>query len=282
MANMPVINGNQYVNVTTPRVFHIQESIRKNIKVIRRTDLDNTNKYYYQVLFPFMVRWEYWLALQGVNGNFFDTAEGQNGFNNEWFRYANGQVDDWRTYYELTVNLTKNGTPMSYEQLSGFSITDYNVLVGDYIKTFDSSFTTELYNAVSGQRYIQTTDDTGLEAVFVMDSGYQLSGCFIAFHIQTKEGTGVSEFRRYSSVNVQASDTYFASTTGNDLINLSTPTATTLRARCLIDKDTFPANVPIHSISARLYYVDPPLTEYLVYEDSTPIYTEDLDVLAEE
>jgi len=223
MANMPVINDNQYVDVTTPRVFHIEESIRKNIKVIRRTDLDDTGKYYYQVLFPFMVRWEYWLALQGVNGNFFDTAEGQNGFNNEWFRYANGQVDDWRTWYDFTVNVTKNGTPMSYSETSVFSITDYNVLGGDYIKTYDSQFATELYNAVSDRWYIQTTDNTGLEAVFTMDSGYQLGGCFVAFHIQTKEGSGVSEFRRYSSVNVQSSDTYFDSTTGNDLIYLAKP-----------------------------------------------------------
>lgn len=255
MANMPVINGNQYVNVTTPRVFHIEESIRKNIKVIRRTDLDDTGQYYYQVLFPFMVRWEYWLALQGVNGDFFNTAEGQNGFNNEWFRYSNAQVDDWRTYYDITVNVTKNGTPMSYSESTVFTITNYNELTGDYIKTFDKTFTTELYNAVSDRYYIQTTDDTGLEAVFVMNSGYQLSDYFVAFHIQTKEGNGITEFRRYSSVNVQSSDTYFKSTTGNDLIDLNKPSGTILRARCLIDKNLFPANVPINSISARLYYI---------------------------
>ena len=278
MANMPVINGNQYVNVTTPRVFHIEESIRKNIKVIRRTDLDDTGKYYYQVLFPFMVRWEYWLALQGVNGDFFNTAEGQNGFNNEWFRYSNAQVDDWRTYYDITVNVTKNGTPMSYSESNVFAITNYNELTGDYIKTFDKTFTTELYNAVSDRYYIQTTDDTGLEAVFVMDSGYQLSGCFVAFHIQTKDGNGVTEFRRYSSVNVQSSDTYFKSTTGNDLIDLNKPSGTILRARCLIDKNLFPANVPINSISARLYYVDPPLTEYKITEDGIPKITEDGEV----
>jgi len=281
-SGLPVINGNQYIDTNIPRVFHIQEDIRKQIKIKRRVDLDNAGRYYYQVIFPFVVRWEYWLALQNVNGDFFDTNEGQNGFNNEWVRYANGTTGDWKTYYELEVNVTKNGTPLRYSASNVFSIEDYNPLDGDYIKTFDSTFSTELYNAVSDRYYIQNGLDTGLEAVFTMDSGYQLSGCFVCFHIQTKEGNGVAEFRRYSSINPQASDTYFKSIGGNDLIALAKPTATTLRARCLIDKNLIPTNTPIYSISARLYYVDPPLTEYFVYEDSTPIYTEDLEVLVKE
>lgn len=282
MANMPVINGAQYVNLDIPRVFHIEEGIRKNVQIKRRTDLDATGFLYYDVVFPFVIRYEYWLALQGVSGDFFDTNEDFNGFNNQWLRYANGTTPDWSTYVEFTINTTKNGEPISYTQKTLFTIADYNQLGGDDIKTYTSDFATELYNAVSDRWYIQSNDDTGLEATFGMVSGFQLTGCFVEFKIQTKEGSGINEFRRYSSVNVQSSDTYMKSLTGNDLVTLTNPSAGLLRARCFIDKNLIPTGVPIYSISASLWYVDPPLTEYFVYEDSTPIYTEDLEVLVKE
>lgn len=279
MANMPVINGAQYVNLDVPRVFHIEEGIRKNVQIKRRTDLDATGFLYYDVVFPFVIRYEYWLALQGVNGDFFDANEDFNGFNNQWLRYANGTTPDWSTYVEFTINTTKNGTPISFVQKELFTIDNYNKLGGDDIKTYTSDFATELYNAVSDRWYIQSNDDTGLEATFGMVSGFQLAGCFVEFKIQTKEGNGISEFRRYSSVNVQSSDTYMKSLTGNDLVTLTNPSTGVLRARCFIDKNLIPVGVPIYSISASLWYKDPPLTEFLTYEDSTPIYTEDSEVI---
>ena len=274
MSNMPVYGGNQYVNEVTPRNFHIQESIRKDIKVVRRTDLDNSGKYYYDVQFPFMVRWEDWIAKNNVNGDFFNTSELNNGLNNEWFRFANGLVTDWVVSYGLTVSVTKNGTPLQYSFGKNATIGDYQTLVGDSIKTFDPTFTTELYNAVSARHYLNTVSDTGLQAIFAMDSGYSLAGCFVAFHIETYQGNGRDEVRRYSSVNVQASDTYFESITGNDLIDLAKPSALVLRARCLISGDLIPPNTTIWRVSARLYYVDPPLTQVKYKEDGTVKETE--------
>ncbi len=278
MSNMPVYGGNQYVNELTPRTFHIAESVRKDIKVIRRTDLDASSRYYYDVQFPFMVRWEDWILKNNVNGDFFDTAELNNGLNNEWFRFANGLVNDWNVYHELTVSVTKNGTPLQYDITNQFSIGDYQTLAGDSIKTFDPTFATELYNAVSARHYLNTVSDTGLQAIFAMDSGYSLAGCFVAFHIETYQGNGRDEVRRYSSVNVQASDTYFESITGNDLIDLATPSALVLRARCKISGDLIPSNTTIWRVSARLYYVDPPITDFKITERGEYKITEDGDL----
>ena len=278
MSNMPIYGGNQYVNEVTPRVFHIQESVRKDIKVIRRTDLDASSKYYYDVQFPFMVRWEDWILKNNVNGDFFNTAELNNGLNNEWFRFANGLVDDWSVHHELTVSVTKNGTPLQYDITNQFSIGDYQTLAGDSIKTFDPTFATELYNAVSDRHYLNTVSDTGLQAIFAMDSGYSLSGCFVAFHIETYQGNGRDEVRRYSSVNVQATDTYFESISGNDLIDLAKPSALVLRARCLISGNLIPPNTTVWRVSARLYYVDPPITDFKITERSEYKITEDGDL----
>lgn len=278
MANFPVINGAQFVNLDVPRVFHIQEGIRKNVQIKRRTDLDATGFLYYDFVFPFLIRWEYWLALQGVNGDFFDTTKPFNGFNNQWLRFANGATPDWSTYVEFTINTTKNGLPISYQQKTLFTIQNYNELGGDFIKTYTSDFTTELYNAVSDRWYIQSTDDTGLEATFGMVTGFQLNGCFVEFKIQTKEGNGITEFRRYSSVNVQSSDTYMRSLSGNDLVTLTNPTTGLLVARCFIDKNLIPLNTPIYSISASLWYVDPPLTEFKETERGFAKDTENGDI----
>lgn len=266
--------GMQYFSESSAREFHIAESIRKNITLDRREDLDDGDKYYYQLRFPFMVRWEYWQALSVVNSAFFNNSLPNNGKNHRWFRYANSQVTDWQTYYKITVNATKNGTPLKYELLNAFTINDYTEISGDYIKTFDETFTTELYNAVTDKKYILQDANTGVQVVFEMDSGYDISKCTVEIHIEANELGGTPGTRRLSTVNAQITDTWFKGINDDGLTIKAAPSTTILRARALIDKTLIPFTNPVYKISARLYYEGLP-TEFMLFEDGTPMEFED-------
>lgn len=249
----------QQINLSIPRVFHIPTTeIRKNIVVQRRSDLDAGGKVYFDIVFPFMVRWEYWLALAGVNSDFFDINEPNDNFNNSWLHYANGSVANWVCRYEFIVNVKKNGTPLQFTASNDFSVTDYST--DGSIKTYDSN-NVELTNGAL--KYVLGYEDTKIVATFPnLDSGFNINNCHVVIGIEVKEQGGVSGRRRLSSLNVQTTDTWLKSATGNGLVSKAATSSTEMTATCYIDKTLIPLNVSEFKVSARLYY--PPFK--LVYK----------------
>ena len=271
MANLPLMGGYQYIDLSVPRVFHIPTTeIRKNVMVKRRTDLDASGKVYFDVTFPFMVRWEYWLALANVNSDFFDLAEPNNGFNNYWNSYeGGGALINWDCYYEIIVNATKNGVPQQYSIEDMFTI-DY--AKGTNILTYDSA-NVELTNISAGKKYILGYEDTKVVATFdSMPSGFVLSDCAVEIGIEVFEQGGIIGKRMFSSVNIRTSDTWFKTSNVSGLVDLTIFDATTLKATCLIDYNLIPTNLK-YSMTARLYYKGDN-AEFLLAEDGTPLTTE--------
>ncbi len=69
------------------------------------------------------MRWEYWEARTGANDDFFDTSEPNNGWNHDWSRIA--ATSGWDVYYKATVNVVKNGNPLTYTAESKIELEDY-------------------------------------------------------------------------------------------------------------------------------------------------------------
>ena len=250
MANLPLMGGYQYIDLSVPRVYHIPTTeIRKNILVKRRTDLDSAGKIYFAVTYPVMLRWEYWLPLVTANADFFDLAEPQNGLNNSWFRYSNNGVANWITKYEFIVNATKNGLPQQYKLSNEIIVGEAK---GTAIKTYNTANVEQTNGA---DRYILGTEDTTVVATFdTMPSGFALVDCCVVIAIEVFEQGGIIGRRRFSSVNVQTTDTWFKTSNVTGLVDLAIASATVLTATCKLDYTLLPANLE-YSISARLYYL---------------------------
>jgi len=265
----------QFINLTIPRVFNIPTTeIRKNIEVKRRTDLDAGGLVYFDVVFPFMVRWEYWAALAGVNSAFFDITKPNNGFNNEWFDY--NQLSNWFCYYKVTINARKNGIPQQYVSRVEMPITDYlPTPANGTIKTYDAN-NVELYNSAIPRRYVLGYEDTKIVATFNnLDTGFDPDDCEVVIGVEVFEQGGIGGRRSLSSKNPRFNPvTWLFSATGDGLVVKDNPTSTTLTGTCYIDKSLLPTNFPIYSISARLYY--PPLKgDFKILENDTLKLTED-------
>jgi len=159
----------QFINFVQDRVFKMPTNDeRKQIKVSRRSDLDTTDFRYYEMYYPFMMRWEDWIALLNANTNFFDASLPQNGLNQLWNRYST--FANWDLYYRNQVilnqldNVTNINSQLTYSQdkiIDSFTYLEST----DWINEDISSFTLTGSPLLSGgTEFIQGFEDTKIIA----------------------------------------------------------------------------------------------------------------------
>jgi hypothetical protein len=243
-SSLQVINGNQFIDLTLPRPYKIPTAEpRKNIRIRRRTDLDGGELYYYDIAYPFAIRWEDWVALAGVNGAFFDTNELNNGFNNEWLRYDT--LANWNVYFEIEVNATKNGLPQSYSQNFPIEIKDFESNP-DFINETLSVFRTSDDLDLNG--YILGYEANYVKATFELATGtFDVNNTGVFFFIEDTGTGGVNDKERSSNLYTVLANQRFG-TVGT----LTTSAGDTiLEATCPINFANLTAN---QTIVARLFY----------------------------
>jgi hypothetical protein len=271
--NLPFADQN--INFLQDRVFHIPANeIRKPISVQRRVDLDVAQKQYYTILYPFKVRWEYWVKLIGANTAFFNASQPQNGLNNKWHKYT--LLSNWGLYYELTVSATKNGIALNYTDELPITSFDYNSNSEwnlESIKSFDGA--TELISG--GKKYLMGFKDTKIVASFhkTDNTAIDLSKAVVNILIEVFESGGIEGQRRMSSIWSSDSDTWFKSINGSDKVVLSLATTVssndTIKATVNVGADLIPSSSKF-SITARLYYLNvPPYTAGKLFENGDPM-----------
>lgn len=276
-----ITSVDQNINTTIARPFHIPiVEIRKNIVIQRRFDLDSGEQTWYSILFPFKLRWEDWIALPGANVVFFNSAQDNNGLNQDWHHYS--LVANWGIYYEIEVVATKNGVPEGYTQEILITTKDYasnTVYNATSIKSYDGI--TELVNA--GTKYLLGYKDTRIVASFkhTDNSAFDLTKCVVNMLIEVFEQGGVTGQRRMSSLWVSASDTWFKSidTSNKTILTLATTTGANDTVKATVDVDYF--QIPVAAafkITARLYELTiPPYDLYKNFEDDEDFEFEDSD-----
>jgi hypothetical protein len=247
LSNLGVINGHQFINFSLPRPFKIPTNEpRKNIIIRRRTDLDTADNFYYDFAYPFLVRWEYWVALAGVNGAFFNQAQPNNGFNQDWFPYDN--LATWDIFVETEIRATKNGALQSYRSQTQLEVKDY-LSNPDFIN--ESLVSRRTSDNVNLNGYILAYEDNYLEARFEINSGtFNLSNAAVVFSLEQFGVGGQDGRERASSVYAIASDSLF-----KGAVTLSLDSGdTVLKAVVPIDIAKFQQLQGQFTVVARLYY----------------------------
>lgn len=170
-AGTEVINDLEYIDLEQKRVFKQCSAVEDNtdkFRVSRDIGADAGDERYYDVYFPYMNRWEYWIAKTGVNADFFDTGEENNGQNEQWFRY--GDLANWDLFTFVEVTVEVNGVEQDpYVFENEFEIQDYQSGVDwtdENIETFDED-DNQLING--GDEYILGYADTKVKATFTWD-----------------------------------------------------------------------------------------------------------------
>ncbi len=275
-------SGYQYVNITQPRSYHIPSSEpRKNIVIKRRGDLDTDDQFYYDFIFPFMIRWEYWEVLAAVNSAFFNTTEPNNGFNQEWERYSDESISaNWKMYYEFHTVFDFNGHNLSYTDeaqiFNGLQNLPVKAWSFEYIKSFDPDFPTiELYDAVNMKKFILGYKNTLMKVLFKNTEAFLSGDVSVLSPIEVYEEGGVAGRRRFSSVQPMLSDTWMKEITTPGLIDLDFSTPDYVLATFLIDYTQLP-NKPKFKIGGRLFEISAGLLGGKITEEDVQKITEGL------
>ena len=246
-----VIGDTQFIDVTTDRVFQMPDNEqRKQIKIKRRSDLDTTDLRFYEVFYPFMVRWEDWQQLLNVNGDMFDISEDNNGQNHDWQRYDT--ISGWDLYYRLTVKGTKNGNPIIKVKDTLFTTLDYTEdsdWINETIKAFDVATNTELVNGID--KLLKTETRIEITKEFSGGSPPSLAQVEWLMMIETFREGGIEDIRFLSSVYNWTQFSWFTSTDSSNKVVKSLNSGV-FKAEALINFSELPDNIDF-TVSGRIY-----------------------------
>jgi hypothetical protein len=255
-AAYPIIAGQaQAIDFEQDRVFKIPTEVRKTIVIERDYDSDTTYVKYFKMYYPFMLRWEYWEALQGLTTaptGIFDNTESLNGLNHLWYRFTT--IGNWKIYHEVIFTIEQNGE--QFTTTATTEIADSNNYEGnaewgnETIKSYDSS-NNELVSG--GTKFVNGYENTKIVASFEKLSGYvpTVAQVGIVIWIHVYEQGGISSIRRISSFYETDNQTWFESTDTSNKVVVA-KSGSTFTGQCYLDYTKLPTNSQ-YTIYARLY-----------------------------
>lgn len=277
-----IVNQVPEFDETTPRNFVIPSTeVRKDIRLRRRNDLDAGTLKFYEIIYPFRVRFEAFKQLTGVNiinsftNDFYDSSLEFNGVNNNWFRYANHS--DWGIFVRLEVDIqTGDGGPQTFTEDTEFTISDYLANPdwdNEITRYFDAS------SNLLPANIVLLNQDTKIQAdfEFIGATPPTLADLDGVLYIGRDEIDDIFSQRSLSTVYDRESVSWFKSQIGNGLVKISNPSGNIWRLEADIDSTKIPDDAPL-CITARIYdkrigAVVPPDAKLL--EDGQPKLLED-------
>lgn len=270
----------QNFNFLQDRVFKMPTGEqRKEIKVNRRFDLDTGDLKYYDMWYPFMMRWEDFVALLNANTQFFDNTLANDGLNNLWNRYTT--FSDWDIYYRKEVYITKNGNLLpTFSQdtlISSFTYLEDSDWINEKIDSF-TLLGAPL--ASGGNKFIQGFQDTKIIASKEWaGSGSKPSNATeIAWvlRIEIFNQGSITDIRFISSEYNWLQDSWFKSTDLSDKVVFS-ETGGVFTAQVLVNSSLIPTGAKFR-VSSRIYdkrIVSVIPADAKLLEDGTVKFTED-------
>jgi hypothetical protein len=254
LSGFPVINNAQYSDFSINRIFRIPESdVRKKIILRRAAELDVDQKYYYEFLFPFMVRWEYWQPIAQAAGAFFTTSQPNNGWNHNWHRYTTAA--GWSMYFETRISASKNGSPLTYSNEQEIISKNYNSnsqWISESIKAYDADSGLILFDSGQQRNFIYGYKNTRIEVLMTKVGAAPVAGNIVVVpRIEVFEEGGIEGSRRMSSKWESVADTWFISPDDNNKSKV-TITGNTVKTEVFTDFSKLPDKRKF-KISARLY-----------------------------
>jgi hypothetical protein len=265
LPNSLLISGFQNFTLNVAMPYHVPSTeIRKNMIAETSGMPYLFNQFLdYKFAYPFIVNWEYWTELLGVDTEFFDSTKPFNNLNRDYQKYSTSSYSGgtWSIYYECDISTRVNGLPASYTNRQEIKLYDRNLssineginVINCNIDTIDVTGNPLIDG--SGNKYILGYDYTIIKATF--DRRAKIENPIIVIGLEVWEQGGVKNKRRMSSVFASDSDTWFIPmpTETTNIVTVTQPNITTAIGRCILDYNQIHALSSNYKwkITARLY-----------------------------
>ena len=236
------------------------------------SSLDVGDIHYYEVLFPFFIRWEDYtpLVLQDIPSSIIDTNEPNNGVNYDVYRID--QLANWSLNYRVTFNSSEGLTLFEQDFDETIPTSTYNEhpeVSSRDIRTFTEDGLTEITNL------IESTENTLVSAEFTFSSAPSAISDFeIEIYIEAFEDGSPTRIQRISSINGLLDGSWFTSTDGSGFIVKSIDGNKAI-GKAYINTETL-INYDNYRMYAQIYDPKRP-TEYILAENGDNLVAENGD-----
>jgi hypothetical protein len=256
--NVPVIfqGGAPFINYSNNTVFNIPTTeIRKPITVTIVDAVPTPSSAKFKISYPFMIRWEAWVALLGVNSDFFNPSEQNNGQNQDWYHYLTA---NWEIYFRTGYDVVSSVNPYHFDEDILIPINDYASNPAYSVKKVETFTSGGTPLTAGGVNYIQAGSNTIVRATFTKPTGLLISESKVVFGIEIHEQGGIGGRVRFSSVwETTFPLTWFVPISGiDDKVVLTQINSTTIKAEAVLDHNALPVGNITYDIVARIYEVE--------------------------
>jgi hypothetical protein len=250
----------QQINFESPRVFQIPETEpRKTFSITTSGSPESI----FRINYPFMIRWEYWIALLGVNSEFYNTSLPNNGLNELWLNYQTG---DWAVYHRTIIRQVSQSGAVIFNDY----VSDLEIEINDYesnpayttkdVETYSEDGSVAYFDAGNSRWYYSLTERTLVRAIFEKSTSFDFENVYVVFGIEIFENGGIGGRRRFSSVwETDTPLTWFIPINGANTVKLTNDVSTEIIAEAFLDPEQIPNGEFVFKIVARIYEAD--LTE---------------------
>lgn len=210
-----VQSGVQQINIEAEKGVILDDTNPfNNYSLKRRSDLDSGANKFYELIYPFRIRWEDFIQLGGVNADFYDIAEKFNGFNHDWNRYFIGA--GWSIKYVTRIVVESGGVSNIIELEKDLIAWNYDDATDwtQTIKVFDIDSGLEIPNNVLTDKIVR------VEAEFTKISGAipDIADAFGTIEVEPFEQGGINIIRNINTLYIHEPDSPFISVLGNKLL----------------------------------------------------------------
>lgn len=247
-----VVNDIEFVDTSALRPFKAPlTELIKSFTVERDIDADSGDLRFYDIKFPFLCGWEYWQANSNVNAAFFDTAEENNGLNDEWVRFD--ALTGWNMYCFAEVTFEINGEEYTKTFEDQFTLNDYQSNPdwdNEVCKSYDIN---DVELGFAGIKYLQAYSKTKITADFeyVGAGSVDIDNLAMIFRIEPFENGGRSVSTRISSERDSGAESQFYYVDSKQ-ITITNPSGNIYRGTAYVNNEKL-QNFSQFSITARIY-----------------------------
>lgn len=246
--NAPIVSNIEYVNLSLPVPYKAPVSeLLPYFTAKRDMTAEAPPVSFYDIYFPFINRWEYWVQNLGANPSLFDVNEPNNGLNEQWDRNIS-------LYVRTSVILNINGINQEYEFNNPFALFDYDSNSNwdnEKIETFDLSSN----QLISGpNEYILGFDKTVVKCEFEwvgVGAAPDIANVAMILRLEPYENGGQFVSTRISSERPKGSESQWLSTDLSDKVVMS-KVGNIFKGEAIID-NTLLQNFNKFAITSRIY-----------------------------
>lgn len=242
LQNQPIDGlGIQQINHNGTRGFLTIAAHDKNwMNILRVPSDDVPPEYAYLMQFGFRIRYEDWILNSNIPGDFFDSNELNNGFNNFWTWLQQG---DWVIRYTVYTTIDRAGEEVLYANSYPIELNNYfEVLpITPECRHYNNADNSSLFIGVDGDgedvNSILGTGITRIEQDYQLDVGvFPVSGIYAECNLEVYHGGGYKSMWTLST-EYQGETTNPLKPTGNNgvFLELVLVAPDRLRAICLLD-----------------------------------------------